>query len=120
MPIPTRATRSGYSAHDFVSLGFLTSPKHAPLLDATAALSGINPADHAAIIVAGGQAPMFTFRENAALQGLTRAVRSASARAKLKTDVAHILAGERIALRPDAYRDHVRQIEGLAPHRHTL
>ncbi|MFN4203374.1 MAG: type 1 glutamine amidotransferase domain-containing protein [Tabrizicola sp.] len=64
---------SGYSAQDFVSLGFLTSPKHAPLLDATAALADIKPEDHAAIIVAGGQAPMFTFRENTALQGLIRA-----------------------------------------------
>lgn len=64
---------SGYSAHDFVSLGFLTSPRHAPLLDTTAPLADINPADHAAIIVAGGQAPMFTFRENVALQGLIRA-----------------------------------------------
>ncbi len=63
---------SGYSAHDFVSLGFLTSPKYAPLLDSTAALADINPDDHAAIIVAGGQAPMFTFRENAALQSLIR------------------------------------------------
>lgn len=64
---------SGYSAHDFVSLGFLTSPKHAPLLEETAPLAEINPQDYAAIIVAGGQAPMFTFRGNAELQGLIRA-----------------------------------------------
>ena len=64
---------SGYSAHDFISLGFLTSPKYAPLLDTTAPLADIDPANHAAIIVAGGQAPMFTFRENTALQGLIRA-----------------------------------------------
>lgn len=64
---------SGYSAHDFISLGFLTSPKHTALLDATKALAEVDPADHAAIIVAGGQAPMFTFRDNAALQGLIRA-----------------------------------------------
>jgi putative intracellular protease/amidase len=64
---------SGYSAHDFVSLGFLTSPRHAPLLDSTTALADIKLADHDAIIVAGGQAPMFTFRENVALQDLIRA-----------------------------------------------
>ena len=68
---------SGYSAHDFVSLGFLTSPRHAPLLEATAPLATITPANHAAIIVAGGQAPMFTFRENAALIGLIRAFHDA-------------------------------------------
>lgn len=64
---------SGYSAHDFVSLGFLTSPRHAPLLDSTVALSDIDPSEHAAIIVAGGQAPMFTFREHDDLQQMIRA-----------------------------------------------
>ncbi len=64
---------SGYSAFDFVSLGFLTSPTYAPLLDATKALADIDLTDHDAIIVAGGQAPMFTFRENNELQGLIRA-----------------------------------------------
>ncbi|WP_162561699.1 hypothetical protein [Yoonia vestfoldensis] len=49
---------SGYAAHDFVSLGFLTSPVYAPLLDTTAPLAEIDPAAHDAIIVAGGQAPM--------------------------------------------------------------
>ena len=63
---------SGYSAHDFVSLGFLTSPKTAPLLKNTKALDSVNDKDYAAIIVAGGQAPMFTFRDNATLQGLLR------------------------------------------------
>lgn len=63
---------SGYSAHDFISLGFLTSPKFAPLLDSTAALADLNPNDFDALIVAGGQAPMFTFRENATLQDLIR------------------------------------------------
>jgi putative intracellular protease/amidase len=61
---------SGYSAHDIVSLGFLSSPKHAPLLQGTVALSQINSADYQAIIVAGGQAPMYTFRDNRALQAL--------------------------------------------------
>lgn len=68
---------SGYSAHDFVSLGFLTSPRHAALLETTAPLDRIDPNDHAAIIVAGGQAPMFTFRDNAALKRLIRAFHDA-------------------------------------------
>lgn len=61
---------SGYSAHDIVSLGFLTSPKTAPLLKATRSLSGVKVTDYDAIIVAGGQSPMYTFRGNAGLQSL--------------------------------------------------
>lgn len=61
---------SGYSAHDIVSLGFLTSPQTAPLLKNTKPLSAIKAGDYAAIIVAGGQSPMYTFRANVALQKL--------------------------------------------------
>jgi len=63
---------SGYSAHDFISLGFLESSRHAALLDTTTSLSAIRNDDFDAIIVAGGQSPMFTFRENEVLQGLIR------------------------------------------------
>lgn len=63
---------SGYSAHDFVSLGFLASPKTAPLLKDTKALDTVNDKDYAAVIIAGGQAPMFTFRGNEKLQSLIR------------------------------------------------
>ncbi len=61
---------SGYSADDFVSLGFLQSPKRAALLDNTPAIATIDAADHAAIVIAGGQSPMFTFRGNAELERL--------------------------------------------------
>lgn len=59
---------SGYSAADITSLGFLTSPKTAALLKGTRKLADVNKADYAAIIVAGGQSPMYTFRGNATLQ----------------------------------------------------
>lgn len=52
---------SGYSAHDLISLGFLTSPTHAALLETTLALEGCRAADYEAIVVCGGQSPMFTF-----------------------------------------------------------
>lgn len=61
---------SGYSAHDLLSLGFLASPKHAALLDATAPLAGQRAADHDAIVVCGGQSPMFTFPEATVLHRL--------------------------------------------------
>ena len=52
---------SGYSAEDLISLGFLNSPKHAPLIERTKAISDLDVAAFDAILVAGGQAPMFTF-----------------------------------------------------------
>lgn len=63
---------SGFSAHDFISLGFLESSRHAALLDSTTSLSEIRIDDFDAIVVVGGQSPMFTFRENEVLQGLIR------------------------------------------------
>lgn len=63
---------SGYSGHDFVSLGFLTSPRTTPLLKSTLALDQVKAENYAAIIVAGGQAPMYTFRDNEKLQFLIR------------------------------------------------
>lgn len=61
---------SGYSAHDLLSLGFLASPKHAALLEATAPLAGQRAADHDAIVVCGGQSPMFTFPQATVLHRL--------------------------------------------------
>jgi putative intracellular protease/amidase len=58
---------SGYSADDLISLGFLTSPKHAALLQGTPALAQMDPAAFDAVFVTGGQSPMVTFIDNAAL-----------------------------------------------------
>mgnify|MGYP000123481156 CR=1 FL=1 len=68
---------SGYSAHDFVSLGFLTSPRHAPLLDDTLPIAEVDPERFAAIVIAGGQAPMISYRDNTRLQALVRAFHDA-------------------------------------------
>lgn len=59
---------SGYSAHDIVSLGFKKSAKHAALLEDTKSLADVDPNHYDAIFVAGGQSPMFTFRDNPVLQ----------------------------------------------------
>ena len=58
---------SGYSAHDIVSRGFLETPHLAVLLDDTPALGELDPDDFDAIVVCGGQSPMFTFRDDLAL-----------------------------------------------------
>ena len=63
---------SGYSAHDVLSMGFLSTPKLATLLDATPAIVQFRAAEFDALYVAGGQSPMFTFRDDAALRGLIR------------------------------------------------
>jgi putative intracellular protease/amidase len=52
---------SGYSAEDLISLGFINSPKHAALIEHTRPVSEIDVEHFDAILVAGGQAPMFTF-----------------------------------------------------------
>lgn len=52
---------SGYSAHDLLSLGFINSPKHAKLIEDTKSLSDVRVDDYDAILLVGGQGPMYTF-----------------------------------------------------------
>ncbi len=55
---------SGYSAHDILSLGFLTSPQHAALLTNTKRLADVDASSYDAVFFVGGQSPMVTFRGN--------------------------------------------------------
>lgn len=55
---------SGYSASDLISMGFISTPSLAALVENTKPVSEIDVAKFDALIVAGGQAPMFSF-ENA-------------------------------------------------------
>lgn len=59
---------SKYAAWDYVSLGFLKDPGKAALLENTIKLSDVNPEDYKAIMVCGGQGPMYTFVDNQELQ----------------------------------------------------
>jgi putative intracellular protease/amidase len=52
---------SGYSADDLISLGFIHSPPHLALIENTKPVSEIEVQQFDAILVAGGQSPMFTF-----------------------------------------------------------
>jgi putative intracellular protease/amidase len=52
---------SGYSASDLISLGFYSTPKLAALVEHTRPVAEIDVRRFDAILVAGGQAPMFTF-----------------------------------------------------------
>ena len=59
---------SGYSSSDLISMGFIGTPTLAALLDGTKPGKNIDPDRFDAIVVAGGQAPMFTFDRAADLQ----------------------------------------------------
>lgn len=52
---------SGYSSSDLISMGFIATPRLAALIENTGKVSDIDVKDFDAILVAGGQAPMFTF-----------------------------------------------------------
>jgi putative intracellular protease/amidase len=67
---------SGYSKDDTLSLSYLSKPEFVRLLENTPAISALNPEDFDAIIVAGGQSPMFTFRNHQPLQKLFLAFHS--------------------------------------------
>lgn len=61
---------SGYSADDLISLGFINSERHAALVKSSIALSDIDLSKYDALFVVGGQAPMYKFRDNSALNEL--------------------------------------------------
>jgi len=52
---------SGYSRTDLISQGFIHTPELAALVQQTRPVAGIEPARFDAIVVAGGQSPMFSF-----------------------------------------------------------
>ncbi|MBK6755781.1 MAG: type 1 glutamine amidotransferase domain-containing protein [Flavobacteriales bacterium] len=54
---------SGYSSSDLISQGFMHTPKLRALVDNTRKVSEIEVKAFDAIVVAGGQAPMFTFEK---------------------------------------------------------
>jgi putative intracellular protease/amidase len=64
---------SGYSKDDTLSLAYLNKPEFVGLLENTPGIGTLQPEDFDAIIVAGGQSPMFTFRNHQPLQKLFQA-----------------------------------------------
>jgi putative intracellular protease/amidase len=58
---------SGYSASDLISMGFIATPALANLIVNTRPVTDIDVAQFDAIVVAGGQAPMSTFKNATAL-----------------------------------------------------
>jgi putative intracellular protease/amidase len=64
---------SGYSASDLISLGFKTSPAHAALIAATPAIADLAIDEFDALLLVGGQAPMYTFVDNQAVHDVVAA-----------------------------------------------
>ncbi|MBL9077572.1 MAG: type 1 glutamine amidotransferase domain-containing protein [Planctomycetes bacterium] len=58
---------SGYSAHDLITLGFLHTPRLAAAVETTRPVADLALDRFDAIMVAGGQSPMFTFADEKAL-----------------------------------------------------
>jgi putative intracellular protease/amidase len=52
---------SGYSAHDLISLGFISSPAHRKLIDASKPLDDVRLGEYDGAFFIGGQGPMYTF-----------------------------------------------------------
>jgi putative intracellular protease/amidase len=63
---------SKWSAEDLITMGFLNTPELAARLEDTPKLAGLDLDRYDAIMVAGGQAPMFSFRDNEDLHNALR------------------------------------------------
>ena len=59
---------SKWSAEDLISMGFLNTPELVALLEDTPKLADLNLREFAALVVCGGLAPMFQFRQNEVLK----------------------------------------------------
>jgi putative intracellular protease/amidase len=63
---------SRWSAEDLVTMGFVNTPQLVELLEDTPRLADLDLDEFDAIMVAGGQSPMFTFRDNEDLKAAIR------------------------------------------------
>jgi putative intracellular protease/amidase len=59
---------SGYSSTDLISMGFLSTPALMALVDNTQKVSDMETDAFEAIVIAGGQAPMFLYEQDIELQ----------------------------------------------------
>jgi putative intracellular protease/amidase len=63
---------SKWSADDLITMGFVNTPQLMALLERTPSLLDLDLDEFDAIMVAGGQAPMFSFRDNEDLKSAIR------------------------------------------------
>lgn len=63
---------SKWSADDLISMGFLNTPELVALLEDTPKLASLDYDSFDALVICGGQSPMFTFRDNKDLHDAIR------------------------------------------------
>jgi putative intracellular protease/amidase len=64
--------RSQYSRSDLITMGFINTSELWALVENTPKLADLNYDDYDALVVVGGQSPMFTFRDNEDLKHAIR------------------------------------------------
>jgi putative intracellular protease/amidase len=64
---------SRWSADDLISMGFLNTPELTALLEDTPRLADLDSGEFDALVVCGGNAPMFQFRQNEGLKQMIAA-----------------------------------------------
>jgi putative intracellular protease/amidase len=64
--------KSGYSADDLISLGFIHSPQHAELVADSKPLADVRVDDYDALLAIGGQGPMYTFYRTETVHSVLR------------------------------------------------
>src|SRR5262245_23106136 len=78
--------KSKYSFGDLITMGFLNTPEYVQLIEKTPALGDLDFEDFDALVVVGGQSPMFTFREH---EGLKSALRTFYEDGKITSALCH-------------------------------
>jgi putative intracellular protease/amidase len=63
---------SKYSAGDLITMGFISTPECWALVENTPALKDLDYSEFDALVVVGGQSPMFTFRDHDELKNALR------------------------------------------------
>lgn len=63
---------SQWSADDLITMGFVNTPALTALLEDTPALDSLDLGRYEALLIAGGQSPMFTFRDDKSLHQAIR------------------------------------------------
>jgi putative intracellular protease/amidase len=80
---------SKYSFGDVITMGFINTPEYWALVENTAALKEVDYDVFDAIVVVGGQSPMFTFRDN---DDLKQALRTFYEAGKVTAALCHGIA----------------------------
>jgi hypothetical protein len=68
---------SRYSADDLLSFGFISSPEHVRLVEQSTSLADVAVDSYDAILLVGGQGPMYTFWEDDRVHRLVASTRPA-------------------------------------------